>query len=104
MERVDTNKTGRRRTPGQGRMDADKQPAVKKPKVVSERLSELVELSGKAKEAAERRDEAITKAAEDSGYLAAAVRKLVTAKAGDKLEEKHREIEQQHELFDEATK
>lgn len=86
-----------------GRMDADRQPAVKKPEIVAKRLDELVELHHKAAAAAERAKEAITKCGEDSGFLASAVRKLVTAKAGDKFEEKHREVEQQVELFDEAA-
>jgi predicted DNA-binding protein len=86
-----------------GRMDADKQPMVKKPQIVAERLDELVELANKASTASERAKEAVTKCAEDSGFLASAVNKLVRAKAGDKFEEKHREVEQQKELFDEAA-
>lgn len=94
---------GAARTPGKGRMDADKQPAVKKPEIVAKRLDELVDLHHKSAAAAERAKDAVTKCAEDSGFLASAVRKLVTAKAGDKFEEKHREVEQQAELFDEAA-
>lgn len=97
-------KLGSGRTRGRGRQDGDKQPAAKQPKVIAERLEELVDLHNKAKSAGERSADAITKAAEDSGYLASAVRKLVTAKAGDKFEEKHREVEQQGELFDEVSK
>lgn len=92
-----------KRTRGRGRLDADKQPAKKQPQIIAERLDELVELQTKAKAATERAADAITKAAEDSGYLASAVRKLVTAKAGDKFEEKHREVEQQGELFNEVA-
>lgn len=86
-----------------GRKDASKQPAAKQPKIVAERLDELVRLHQKAKDATDAVAEAITKAAEDSGYLASVVRKLVTAKAGEKFEEKHREVEQQMELFDEVA-
>lgn len=93
---------GGARAKGKGRMDADKTPAVKQPKVISERLDELVRLHQKAKTATEAAADAITKAGEDSGYLASSVKKLVVAKAGDKFEEKHREVEQQHELFDEV--
>lgn len=93
---------GEGRAKGKGRMDADKTPAVKQPKVISERLDELVRLHQKAKTATEAAADAITKAGEDSGYLASSVKKLVVAKAGDKFEEKHREVEQQHELFDEV--
>lgn len=94
---------GEEREVGKGRMDADRQPAVKKPQIVSERLEELVDLHGKAQKAADRAKEAVTKCAEDSGFLASAVSKLVRAKAGDKFEEKHREVEQQKELFDKAV-
>jgi hypothetical protein len=111
MEQVDTDKAngkgrGRRaaKTPKDaGRMDENKQPMVKKPQIVAERLDELVELANKASTASERAKEAVTKCAEDSGFLASAVNKLVRAKAGDKFEEKHREVEQQKELFDEAA-
>ena len=103
MEQVDTTKgNGKTRSPGKGRMDADKQPAVKQPKIIAERIDDLVRLHNKAKSAGEASSGAIAKAAEDSGYLASAVRKLVTAKAGEKFEEKHREVEQQMELFDEV--
>lgn len=105
MEQIGTDKgngKNKPRTAGKGRMDADKTPAVKKPKVISERLPELVKLHNKAKDASEAASDAITKAAEDSGYLASSVKKLVNAKAGDKFEEKHREVEQQAELFDEV--
>ena len=102
MEAVDSKINGKKHH-GVGRMDADKQPAVKKPQIIAKRLDELVELQNKAAAAGERAKDAITKAAEDSGFLASAVRKLVTAKAGDKFEAKHREVEQQKELFDEAA-
>lgn len=92
-----------RKPKANGRMDADRQPMVKKPEVVAERLEELVELHAKAQAASERAKEAVTKAAEDSGFLASAVNKLVRAKAGDKFEEKHREVEQQKDLFDEVA-
>ena len=93
----------RTRTRGEGRKDASKQAAVKKPKVIHDRMDELVRLHNKAGDAADAAKTAITKAAEDSGYLASAVRKIVTAKAGEKFEEKHREVEQQAELFDEVA-
>lgn len=109
MESVQQTGRGRRRNGedkgdvGKGRMDADKQPAVKRPEVIAERIDELVTLHTKAQAAAEKAREAVTKAAEDSGFLASAVGKLVNARAGDKFEEKHREIEQQKELFDEVA-
>lgn len=97
-------KLGDGRTAGKGRQGAEKQTMAKKPKVVHDRLGEMVDLHNKAKTAKERADDAIAKAAEDSGYLASAVKKIVSAKAGEKFEEKHREIEQQAELFDEVAK
>lgn len=86
-----------------GRQGPEKQTMAKKPKVVHERLDEMVRLHNKAAEAAEAAKEAIAKTAEDSGYLASAVKKIVSAKAGEKFEEKHREVEQQAELFDEVA-
>lgn len=103
MEQIGAGQgNGKGRQRGQGRKDADKQPAVKKPKVIVDRIEELVRLHSAAKKATEASADAITKAAEDSGYLASAVRKLVTARASEKFEEKHREVEQQYELFDEV--
>lgn len=113
MEQISQEKTGKGNGKGgrrgakppkdAGRMDENKQPMVKKPQIVAERLDELVELHHKAASASEKAKDAVTKCAEDSGFLASAVNKLVRAKAGDKFEEKHREVEQQKELFDEAS-
>lgn len=85
-----------------GRKDADKQPAVTQPKVVAERIDELVNLHGAAISAASAAKEAITKCAEDSGYNAANVRKLVLARYSEKFPEVKRNIEQQAELFEEV--
>lgn len=93
---------GKGKDAGKGRQGADKQTMVKKPEIISKRIDELVKLQNAAGAAAEKAKDAITKAAEESGYLASAVKKLVTARAGDKFEEKHREIEQQAELFTEV--
>lgn len=86
----------------EGRKDAEKQPAVTKPQVVSERIDEMVKLHGKAITAATEAKEAITKCAEESGYNAANVRKLVLARYGEKCPEVKRNIEQQAELFNEV--
>jgi hypothetical protein len=83
-------------------MDADKQPAAQQPQVIADRIDELVKLKGAADDAAESYADSITKAAEDSGYLASVVRKFVTARAGEKFEERKRECEQQLELFEEV--
>jgi len=93
---------GRGRAKAEGRKDAEKQPAVTQPQVVSERIDELVRLHGKAVDSAAESKEAITKCAEDSGYNAANIRKLVLARYGEKFPEVKRNIEQQAELFDEV--
>lgn len=95
-----TEKKGRRGA--KGRVGEEKTPAAKQPKVVAERIDELVRLHNAAKSAQEASQEAIAKAAEDSGYLASAVKKLVVARAGEKFEETKRNVEQQMELFDEV--
>jgi len=50
----------------------------------------------------EKTKPAVKKAAEASGYTAAAIRALVTARVGDKFEDKRRSVEQQLELFTEV--
>lgn len=104
MEQIGTGtgKGANGKAKGKGRMDADKQPAVKQPDVIAKCIDKLVRLHVAAKEATEEANEAITKAAEDSGYLAVAVRKLVVARAGDNFEEAKRKVEQQMELFEEV--
>lgn len=84
------------------RVGADKQEAVQKPKIIKDRIDELVNLKERADDAAERYSDGIKRAAEDSGYLASVVKKFVTARAGEKFEEKKRECEQQLELFEEV--
>jgi len=83
-------------------MDHEHQPAVKKPKVIADRIEQLVRLHNKAKETAEEEKEAIVKAGEDSGYPASVVRKFVVARAGENFEEKKRQCELQMELFEEV--
>lgn len=85
-----------------GRKDENKQEAVTQPKIVKERIDELVSLHRASHSAAELLSEGIKKAAEDSGYNAAAVRKLVVARAGEKFAEAKRLAAQQMELFDEV--
>lgn len=95
-----TNGKGKRKA--KARMDADKQEAVQQPKVIKERIDELVNAKQRADDAAEAYSDAIKNAAEASGYLASAVKKFVTARAGEKFEEEHRKVEQQLELFEEV--
>lgn len=107
MEQVPQPQQRRRRGAGrtekpEGRKDAEKQPGVTKPQVIAERIDELVNLHRMAVEAGTAAKEAITKAAEDSNYNAANVRKLVLARYGDKFPEVKRNIDQQAELFEEV--
>ena len=97
-----TGTNGKGKRGAKGRMDGDKQPAVQQPKIISERIDELVRLKTKADDAAESFADGIKKAAEDSGYLASVVRKFVVARAGEQFEEKKRQCEQQLELFEEV--
>lgn len=89
-------------TRGRGRMDANRQPATKQPKIVADGIEELVTLYDRAKTATDKSNDAIAAIAEKSGFLASAVRKLVVAKATDKYEETKRLIEQQMDLFETA--
>jgi hypothetical protein len=75
---------------------------VTKPKVIADRIDQLVSLHIAAQTAGTEAKEAITKAAEDSGYNASTVRKLVLARAGEKFEEVKRLVAQQMELFEEV--
>lgn len=83
-----------------GRKDSDGQSQVIKPKIISEREDELVDLKTKAVEAAENYSKAINQAAEDSGYNAATVRKYVEAKAGDKYDATREKVTQLALIFD----
>lgn len=85
-----------------GRRGEDKTPEVTKPKVIADRIDQLVALHVAAVSATTESKEAITKAAEDSGYNASTVRKLVIARAGEKFEETKRLVAQQFELFEEV--
>lgn len=84
------------------RVNPDHQEAVQQPKVIKERIEELVNAKQRADDAAEAYSDAIKSAAEASGYLASAVKKFVTARAGERFEEEHRKVEQQLELFEEV--
>lgn len=85
-----------------GRKDEAKQELVTQPEMVEKCIDELVRLHNAAAGAANDLSEAIKSTAEKSGYNAAAIRKLVVARAGEKFLETKRLIEQQMELFDEV--
>ena len=59
-------------------------------------------LHGRAKEAAEDLSTAINKTAEDCGLNAAAVKKYVSARAGDSYEAEKKKVEQLALVFDVA--
>lgn len=94
-----TNGKGKR---AKARVGKDQQEGVQQPKIIAELIDELVRLKERADDAAESYSDGIKRAAEDSNYLASVVKKFVTARAGEKFEEKKRECEQQLELFEEV--
>lgn len=85
-----------------GRKDADKQEQVIKTKIVKDRVDQLVQLKNNADSAATDFNDAVKKAAEDSGLLASSVRKFVVARAGEKFEEEQRKCTQLSLLFEEV--
>lgn len=93
--------TGKAKKPA-GRQDRSGQEAVTKPTVVAEKVEQLERLAIKANEAARDFSDAVKKAAEASGYTAAVIRSLVSARVGDKFNDKKRTVEQQLELFNEV--
>lgn len=99
--RTDSSTNGGKRTP-KGRKDASGQESVIELEVINDREKELIRLHEAAKEAAEDYSTAINKAAEDSGLNAAAVRKFIAAKAGDKFEAEKKRVEQLALVFDVA--
>lgn len=64
-------------------------------------IGELVDLHIRKKSAADDLSSAIKAIAEKSGLLSAAIRKLVKARAGEKFEDKKREVEQLSLVFEE---
>ena len=84
-----------------GRRDRG-QEAVIKLETIKTRVGELVKLQKAAEDAAETFGDAIKKAAEDSGLLAATVRKFVKARAGDKFEEEKTKAQQLALVFEEV--
>lgn len=101
MEQIETGKgNGKGRTEVQGRKAKDRQEAVIEPKVLKQRMGELVKLKKAADSASEDLNDAIKACAEKSGLLASVVRKAVVASAGEDFEAKHREVEQLQLAFD----
>lgn len=102
MEAGTETSTGKKPRKPRGRKDADKQELVTQPKIVGEKIDELVNLYRAQHDASVEFSDGIKAVAEKSGYNAAAVRKLVVARAGEKFAEQKRLVEQQMELFDEV--
>src|SRR5712664_4226457 len=93
--------TGRSKKP-LGRQDAEHQETVIETKVVKDKINHLVKLKTTADEAVADFADAVKKVAEDSGLLAASVRKFVVARAGEGYEEAKRKCEQLSLLFEEV--
>ena len=83
-----------------GRKGKDRQEAVIEPKVLKQRMGELVKLKKASDSASENLNDAIKAAAEKSGFLASIVRKVVVAKAGEDFDGKKREAEQLELAFE----
>lgn len=84
-----------------GRKDADKQEQVIKTKFVVDRIADLCDLYSKAQATNDKLNDAIKAVAEQSGLLAATVRKFVVARAGENFEEAERKVVQLALIFDE---
>ena len=84
-----------------GRKDGDGQEVVIEMKPVREVLQELLELDKKARNAAQRRNDAIKAVAKKSGLLSSVVRKLVNARAGEDFAEEKRKVDQLALVFEE---
>ena len=83
-----------------GRKDHEQQEAVIKLAPIRERLHELEQLYREGVEASEAFADAVKETAEASGLLAKVVRKFVTARCRDEIDERKRENEQLTFLFD----
>lgn len=97
---VGTNGGTRKRRLAVGRIDPDKQEQVINLDDIKARIPELVRLYKITQESGDDLSEAIKNIAEDTGILAATLRKFVAAAAGEKFEEKKRQCEQLSLLFE----
>jgi hypothetical protein len=93
MEQIGTASETRKSRKPAGRQDKSG-PAVMQQDVMLKGIPALVKLKKAVKEAQTEYDEAKTKLAEKSGFLASTVEKRVTAEANDKLEDMKRQVEQ----------
>lgn len=83
-----------------GRVDAG-QEAVVRMESLATRVDHLVQLSSKAKDAAQDYKDAVKKVAENSGLLAATVSRYVKARAGEHFEDAARKAKQLALVFEE---
>lgn len=95
-------KTRKKKNAAAGRKDAEKQDAVIECAVIKTRINQLVRLKNAADEASQDLNDAITKAAEDSGLLSSTVRRFVTARAGEDFEGAKRKVAQLALVFEEV--
>lgn len=95
MEQIETPTSRKPRA----RKDGGQEQEIKL-KPVKDRIDQLVSLHNTAQTATTEFGEAIKKAAEDSGLQASVVRRFVVARAGEKFEERKREVQQLEMLFD----
>lgn len=77
-----------------GRKDGEGQPAVINLEVLTTRVPDLCHLKSIADAASDAYGEAVKKTAEQSGLLAAVVRRFVNARYGEKYEQEKTKAEQ----------
>ena len=102
METPQAGTEGKTPRRARGRKDASKQEGVTVPEAVKARIDELVTLYKATQTASEDFSSAVKAVAEKSSYNAAAIRKFVVARSGEKFAEAKKLAEQQMELFDEV--
>lgn len=102
METPQEGTEGKKSRRARGRKDENKQEGVTVPSKVKDAIDELVNLYRAQHMAAAGFSDAVKAVAEKSNYNAAAIRKFVVARAGEKFAESKRLAEQQMELFEEV--
>ncbi len=85
-----------------GRKGPEGQEAAIKMQPIKDAVEDAVELYNKLGQASEQFNDAIKAMAEKSGMLAVVVRKLVTARAGEKFDDEKRKVEQLSLIFEEV--
>jgi hypothetical protein len=101
MQTQSDTPTPRKTRSTRGRKDENRQEKIISLGPVKERIDALVKLYKEAASSAEALSEDIKAVAEKAGINASALRKFVTARAGEKFEERKRDCEQLEMLFSE---